>query len=48
MRNIVASIVLLNFYTFIIAINLYISFSKYISIKDMLISIYKTFVNVVL
>ncbi len=48
MRNIVTSIILFNFYTFIIAINFYISFSKCILIKNMLILICKIFVNVVL
>ncbi len=48
MRNIVMSIILLNSYIFIIAINFYINFSKCILIKNTLILIYKTFVNVVL
>jgi len=46
--NIVASIILLNSYTFIIIINSYINFSKCILIKNMLILIYKIFVNVIL
>jgi len=48
MRNIVALIVLFDFRTLIIVINIYISFSRYISMKNTLISIYKIFVNVVL
>ena len=48
MRNIITFIILLNFCTFIIVINFYISFSRYILIKDTLVLTYKTFVNVVL
>jgi len=48
MRNIVTLIILFNFRTFIIIIDLYISFSRCTLIKDMLVLTYKTFVNVVL
>ncbi len=48
MRNIVAFIILFNSYIFIRIIDLYINFPKCILIKDILILIYKTFVNIVL
>jgi len=48
MRSIVASIILFDFRIFIIVINLYTSFSRYILIKNTLVSICKIFVNIVL